>query len=574
MPAIGKITLDIKDYEAKLAQARKEGERFARSASKNAGTASAGMNNFGKSVSKAGGLLGTLGSAAGSSLGSLGSVISSIASGPVVALTAAFGALVSLGVSIWDRMTLSAEEYAKKLDLISQQADKKRASMEKQSAEDSGYMSRLQELADKERLSNEAKTEAASLIQMLNSRYGDLGISIDQVTGKISGMDEAQKRFIERQKQMRMQVLQDQLNAIQSKVMNQGKQATSAMFIADRWLGGSKDAQKITKSVLGNDKLDIDKKIEYATTLRDEVKTEDEMNKWQAVIDSLEKVKELRKQIQMLQDTGSTTEKEYAVAMQKKTEKSQKKEDFLSAEKESLEIQKMINEGRTEEAKALKLINEMKKQGVKLSQEEAAEIIKKRQEVASQTYYKDTIKDLENQIQIQQMINQGKTEEAQRQQVINELKKRGLAYDEASVNRIMELNRQLGSLNLRNSQKKEAESLYNRALRSVGRSKEADEREALQRARDIKGRDLTKAEEQNTIALVNLTNRVTELSQELNLGDLSIKTNDLTRRGGFQSGAAVPNVSRFELLSLERMNQINNTLRDIRQRMGKFTNTF
>ena len=251
-----------------------------------------------------------------------------------------------------------------------------------------------------------------------------------------------------------------------------------------------------------------------------------------------------------------------------------KKDAFMAAENESLEIQKMINEGRTEEAKALKLINEMKKQGVKLSQEEAAEIIKKRQEVASQTYYKDTIKDLENQIQIQQMINQGKTEEAQRQQVINELKKRGLAYDEASVNRIMELNRQLGSLNLRNRQKKEAESLYNRALRSVGRSKEADEREALQRARDIKGRDLTKAEEQNTIALVNLTNRVTELSQELNLGDLSIKTNDLTRRGGFQSGAAVPNVSRFELLSLERMNQINNTLRDIRQRMGRFTNTF
>jgi len=563
MPAIGKITLDIKDYEAKLAQARKEGERFARSASKNAGTASAGMNNFGKSVSKAGGLLGSLGSAAGSSLGSLGSVISSIASGPVVALTAAFGALVSLGVSIWDRMTLSAEEYAKKLDLISQQADKKRASMEKQSAEDSGYMSRLQELADKERLSNEAKTEAASLIQMLNSRYGDLGISIDQVTGKISGMDEAQKRFIERQKQMRMQVLQDQLNATQSKVMNQGKQATSAMFIADRWLGGSKDAQKITKSVLGNDKLDIDKKIEYATTLRDEVKTEDEMNKWQAVIDSLEKVKELRKQIQMLQDTGSTTEKEHAVAMQKETEKSQKKEDFLSAEKESLEIQKMINEGRTEEAKALKLINEMKKQGVKLSKEEAAAIIKKRQEVASQTYYKDTIQDLENQIQIQQMINDGMDEEAKRQAIINDLKKRGLAYDEDSVNRIMELNRQLGALKLEKSQKDEKNSLYNRALRMAGRSQEAEEREALDRARKTKGSDLTDDEKQKTLELLNLSRQLDDLQKGPNFGDLSIKTNDLTRRGGFQGAAVVPDTDKYN----RSIDQTNKTILNILQRL-------
>ena len=194
MPAIGKITLDIKDYEAKLAQARKEGERFARSASKNAGTASNGMNNFGKSVSKAGSLLGSLGSAAGGAFGKLGSVISSFTGGRMAALTAGFGALISIGVAAWDKLTLSAEEYAAKTEMAANRADKAQAKLTQQHIEDSGYMARLQELADKERLSNDSKIEAANLIKMLTSRYGDLGVSIDAVTGKITGADEAQQK--------------------------------------------------------------------------------------------------------------------------------------------------------------------------------------------------------------------------------------------------------------------------------------------------------------------------------------------------------------------------------------------
>ena len=724
MPAIGKITLDIKDYEAKLAQARKEGERFARSASKNAGTASAGMNNFGKSVSKAGGLLGTLGSAAGSSLGSLGSVISSIASGPVVALTAAFGALVSLGVSIWDRMTLSAEEYAAKMDIVAARVNKNRAKLEQQQGEDSGYMARLQELADKERLSNASKTEAAALIQMLTSRYGDLGISIDQVTGKIVNADAAQEKLLKKMARQRMDTIQQQIKSAQGKATARAQSATASMMPGEQLLNkvglsfdmlpkafGRKGAKDMVSGIM-NDRP-VQDRIKFAEQMRDNSNTKEDIENWQKVIDSLEQVLELERQYKNLRESeklNSSNDKEKAASLRKNAEASQKREDFMAnedfnakyqdlinkglteqaerlklindlkkqgikidetagsfseeqirkniaaleaqkiknakpstywakneqgelqqytrkseaqikneeldkkiaawqgvlddrksqgmmsqqdidkvqqqrsevkkgafmaAEKESLQIQQLIIQGRTEEAKALKLILELKKQGVKIEKEEAEEIIKKRQEVASESYYKDSIKDLENQIQIQGLILEGKTEEAKRQQIINELKKRGLKYDEASVNRIMELNRQLGALNLRNSQKKEAESLYDRALRMAGRTKEADQSAALQRARDIKGSDLTKAEEKNTLAMVELTHSIQDLSRAFGLtGDLSIRTNDLTRRGGFQSGAAVPNISRFELLSLERMQQINAMLRDIRQKMNQFKGTF
>lgn len=846
MPAIGKITLDIKDYEAKLAQARKQGEAAARNAEKNANTAAKGVNKFGQSVGKARTMVSAFSSAAGGAFGKLGSVISSFTGGRMAALTAGFGALISIGVAAWDKLTLSAEEYAAKTEMAANRADKAQAKLTQQHTEDSGYMARLQELADKERLSNDSKIEAANLIKMLTSRYGDLGVSIDAVTGKITGADEAQQKMLKRMAQQQIKATERQVESYRKKAKSQagmmaeeyvpnlmGLRSVAQFFGGDVTMGGKDQLRKFM------DTAPIEKQIEAFEELRDSMNTKADMENVQAVIDSLEKRIELETRLKNLRESGSATEKEKAARLQQNAQASQKREDFMvnedfntkyqdlinkglteqaerlklindlkkqgikidetagsfseeqirkniaalearkvksadvavrshatdedlktwgkrhnpatgqmdgdqkqagwrgvlsdgkggvmtevsvgteidgkeveiplivpdstkedleriakiangeltkipddlmdkavsfarkrlsegksafyngdkedeslrrvktemtetywakneqgelqqytrkseaqikneeldkkiaawqgvlddrksqgmmsqqdidkvqqqrsevkkgafmAAEKESLQIQQLIIQGRTEEAKALKLILELKKQGVKIEKEEAEEIIKKRQEVASESYYKDSIKDLENQIQIQGLILEGKTEEAKRQQIINELKKRGLKYDEASVNRIMELNRQLGALNLRNSQKKEAESLYDRALRMAGRTKEADQSAALQRARDIKGSDLTKAEEKNTLAMVELTHSIQDLSRAFGLtGDLSIRTNDLTRRGGFQSGAAVPNISRFELLSLERMQQINAMLRDIRQKMNQFKGTF
>ena len=112
-----------------------------------------------------------------------------------------------------------------KLDIAVENADKNRAAVEKQAAEDAGYMERLQELASRDARSNEAKAEAATLIKNLTSRYGDLGISINQTTGKIIGMDEAQKRFFERTKQIRMAAVKRQIDALKAKSDYQLKKA-------------------------------------------------------------------------------------------------------------------------------------------------------------------------------------------------------------------------------------------------------------------------------------------------------------------------------------------------------------
>ncbi len=77
--------------------------------------------------------------------------------------------------------------------------------------DDDVLMQRLQQLAEKQSLSNYEASEASNIINLLTSRYGDLGLSIDQATGKITGMTEAQKKLSEA---MNAQMIQDEQNNI------------------------------------------------------------------------------------------------------------------------------------------------------------------------------------------------------------------------------------------------------------------------------------------------------------------------------------------------------------------------
>ena len=103
---------------------------------------------------------------------------------------AAITALVAVGVKLWDKLTLSAEEYAKKASFEFEQAQKKFNDLTNAQKEDSGYLDRLKEISQEENISNALKSEAISIIQLLTNRYGDLGFSIDVTTGKIHGLDE------------------------------------------------------------------------------------------------------------------------------------------------------------------------------------------------------------------------------------------------------------------------------------------------------------------------------------------------------------------------------------------------
>ena len=184
-----KISLDSSELKKGLNQA----EQSVKKAGKEMSAATKKLDNFGDSADSAvraiDSVSGALGQASTGISGLAGDLIA-LVKNPMAMAIAAITALVAVGVKLWDKLTLSAEEYAKKASFEFEQAQKKFNDLTNAQKEDSGYLDRLKEISQEENISNALKTEAISIIKSLTDRYGDLGISIDVTTGKIHGLDE------------------------------------------------------------------------------------------------------------------------------------------------------------------------------------------------------------------------------------------------------------------------------------------------------------------------------------------------------------------------------------------------
>ena len=184
-----KISLDSSELKKGLNQA----EQSVKKTGQEMSNATKKLDNFGDSADSAvraiDSVSGALGQASTGISGLAGDLIA-LVKNPMAMAIAAITALVAVGVKLWDKLTLSAEEYAKKASFEFEQAQKKFNDLTNAQKEDSGYLDRLKEISQEENISNALKSEAISIIQSLSDRYGDLGISIDLTTGKIHGLDE------------------------------------------------------------------------------------------------------------------------------------------------------------------------------------------------------------------------------------------------------------------------------------------------------------------------------------------------------------------------------------------------
>ena len=79
-----------------------------------------------------------------------------------------------------------------------------------------GYMNSLSSLAQNEKLSNANKAEARKLIDDLSKSYGDLGIKLDETTGKLTGVDSAFVKKAQKDKERRIKELEAELKQIQA----------------------------------------------------------------------------------------------------------------------------------------------------------------------------------------------------------------------------------------------------------------------------------------------------------------------------------------------------------------------
>lgn len=242
---------------------------------------------------------------------------------PIGLATAAIAALGTLAVKVWDIMTVSAEEYAMKASNAVDKANKNLEETFKQQEADSSYLERLKELSQAENMSNAMKMEAAELISLLTKRYGDLGVSIDMATGKITGLDEAQRTFLKNQQQMKVDAAKISVNA---QKMAADSATESALGIRNvnaqvtpYYFG---DATK-SVNVIRADKWNsggLEGKLEVANSMAQNATTAKDIEKWQKLIIEIEKLMLAQKELNSIVEYGERSEKAYTEALKKRSQ--------------------------------------------------------------------------------------------------------------------------------------------------------------------------------------------------------------------------------------------------------------
>lgn len=190
-----KISVDNSELKQGLQQAEQQAQKTGKAIGKSvAGNgASEALDKLGKNADNAVRALDSVSGAAGGAstgLSGLAGDIIELVRNPMAALIAAFGALVALGVKVWDKLTESAEEYFSKLEILSKQNQ----------FEESRYTQEVNAVDNLiEILINLNNTYVdmvgiqdiiKSSVKELEAYYGKLGVQIDKDSGKIKNLAE------------------------------------------------------------------------------------------------------------------------------------------------------------------------------------------------------------------------------------------------------------------------------------------------------------------------------------------------------------------------------------------------
>lgn len=325
-----KLVASVKWAEnpAEEAKAKRSGEKLSKAVASGQAKTSTGFSNLKADLEDVKKGL----EAAGVSADKFGKVAGALAGGGKLAAVAALASAAGMALKkLWDRLTLSAGEYLKVQDAIYRDSKNKTDSELKQQGVDSGYMDSLQQLSQTETLSNEQKKYAVTLIQLLTKNYGDLGLAIDSTTGKITGLEKAQEVMLKKQSKRNLQNLETELKDISglgekrlemllvqmNKIIGFDPIAEGLYQGFGITTGGVKDAQKQISA------LSTEDQIKALTALRNShIKTEEELEAVQKVIDLKKQQLEIEKQISSLKKNGVLSDEDLAKKLKEAAEKS------------------------------------------------------------------------------------------------------------------------------------------------------------------------------------------------------------------------------------------------------------
>jgi hypothetical protein len=190
----------LKEAEAKVDHSAKKMDTSLNSVGSGTKNIEQNLQNAAKgmdSISKAGGK-------AGGIMKNLTESITGILS-PIGLVSAAITGVIALVVSMYEKAKEKMQSLIGYSTRMISEAKENQDRIAKEQTKDSGYMERLIEISHYEHLDNATKEESIRIIEMLTDKYGDLGLSINETTGEIVNLVQAQERF--NQKQLEQQRL-------------------------------------------------------------------------------------------------------------------------------------------------------------------------------------------------------------------------------------------------------------------------------------------------------------------------------------------------------------------------------
>ena len=567
--------------------------------------ASAAFRNVWKDLSDGEGLVKNL-------TGALKGVLS-----PVGAIGLGMAALGKIAVDVWDRMTLSAAEYLERSGRAADVAEKKREKLQAEQAQELRHLAALRELASQETLSNTAKQEAGVLLDQLSAKYGSLGAAIDKTGNRLTGFDKAQEKILSKMRRDRIAAGEETYSRLQDKAFAQVQYAVTGMTPGEETLNkfglslrGAQSAKRTAAEVMRSQPLE--KQLEFARhMMTDESRTQEEMDRWGKAVDVLEQMVERRKELKALERTGFASEEERANAYREnaaldasvrrngeqavqtasdrafaaerdpegkianrekliagelekqkrlheeiaKAERQTKRGDFenqrLAAKKRMLELTLQLQESEGKIAGWSEQIAQIKNQTAQRQLDAKRQLDESREELA-----------------IQQALVKGEYDKAEALRLQLEQRKAGRQYSASELAEIKKQNAERQSLNLQRGMQDQAWGSYIDILKRTGNGKQAEMETALRNAERTKGGKLTNEE-------TELVKRLTELTHSLgsargaSLGDTSIRTNELTARGGFAGGVRLPEAERYNEAMLSSSKRIEGYLPEIKAILSK-----
>lgn len=623
--------------------------------------------NMGENIGKGAAAIGAVGAVAGAAVppvGALAAVVNALLA-PLALITLALAALVAIGTAVWDKMTVSAEEYAATAENMAKDAERQQQKMQELEQQTGRYVQRLRELNSLESDGNAIMQETTAILDVLQQDFGDLGAIVDESTGKIKNLQEVLEKLEDRKNQKKTEADQKAVDAQMAKAKAAYMKArgddyfTTEGGAAEEWDAGMSEAKLLAHR-------------------DDEQNNADQRNGYQEALDALRKAKELQEQIEFRAKTGFDNEEQRLAAIAEKAKdvaelkqrisglweqleqakiqsamdgtlhaasgirfgrsdyflsqsemsdidtrkallyrtiellekreqnagyeykaakKSQEEaynkygreapetlaanEKLLRAElqwgdarrvlrnkrkelfdleeqrllaqkkmveeaKHELEYNDLLAKGEYRKAEALKLERELKSQNLKLSQQEKDEILAARAALKEQASEK-RISDAREETALQRLLVQGRYEEYQIMKMELEAKRAGRELTEKERDAVLEQVRARKSLDLTRSMLDRAESLEVKLGEQTGNGEYNAVWKAIQAAKRSKGFSLTEEERDLIEKLARLEYSMAHPGRSAidTLKGAEIQSNALTARGGFASGAVVPEKDRI-----------------------------